>query len=102
MPVVVADNSTDPPGVLISLKAVPGAKRTEVVGLLGERLKVRVAAPPEDGRANTAIRELLAAELGVRAANVEITRGHTSAEKTVRVKGVSLAAVEARYGPRSA
>jgi uncharacterized protein (TIGR00251 family) len=76
---------------------VPGAKRTEVVGPLGERLKVRVAAPPEDGRANRAICRLLAKELGVRVADVAIIRGHSTAEKTARVGGVSLDAVRTRW-----
>lgn len=97
MPFATADNSTDPPGVLIALKAVPGARNTEVVRLLGDRLKVRIAAPPEDGKANKAICSLLAKELGVRAATVQIIRGHSTAEKTARVGGVALAVVLARW-----
>ncbi len=77
-------------GVLLSIKAVPGAKRDEVVGILGDRLKVRIIAPPEGGKANDAIRELLAQELGVRVRDVEVVRGHTNAEKTVRVSGIGL------------
>jgi len=53
---------------LIAVKAVPGAARDEIAGLLGERLKVRVAAPPEDGKANEAICRVLAAALGLRSA----------------------------------
>jgi len=97
MPMVTVDNSTSPPGVFIAIKAVPGAKRTEVVGPLGERLKVRIAAPPEDGKANKAICALLAKELGVRVADVTIVRGHSTAEKTARVGGVSVDAVRMRW-----
>jgi uncharacterized protein (TIGR00251 family) len=75
------------PDFTIPVKAVPGARRDEVVGMLGERLKVRVSAPPEGGRANRAICALIAAALGVRARDVEIAAGHASAEKTVRVHG---------------
>jgi len=72
----------------IDLKVVPGAARSEVVGPLGERLKVRVAAPPEGGRANRAVVELLREWLG--ADVVEIVAGHGSPKKTVRVRGGRL------------
>lgn len=93
MPFATDDKSA----ALIAVKAVPGAKRDEVVGRLGERLKVRVSQPPEGGKANRAICELLAEELGVRPSAVTIVRGQSSAEKTVRVEGVSAAAVLARW-----
>jgi uncharacterized protein (TIGR00251 family) len=95
---VVRPDPADPGGaVLLDLKAVPGAKRDSVAGRLGDRLKVRVSAPPEGGKANDAIRALLAAELGVRERDVQIVRGHTSPEKTVRIAGVSAAAIESRW-----
>lgn len=71
----------------LAIKVVPGASRTEVAGVLGDRLKVRVAAPPEGGKANRALVEVLSRWLGVR--DVEIVAGHSSAEKTVRVSGLS-------------
>lgn len=77
-------------GVLLNIKAVPGAKRSEIAGVLGDRLKVRVAAPPEDGKANAAIAELLAKEFKVRTRDVEIIRGHSNPEKTVRVRGITV------------
>lgn len=83
--------------VLIAVKAVPGASRDAVAGRLGERLKVRVAAPPEGGKANKAICALLAAELGVRPSDVEVVQGHGRAEKVVRVAGVSAAAVDGKW-----
>ena len=46
--------------LVLRVKAVPGAKRDAIAGALGDRLKIRVAAPPEDGQANAAIRALLA------------------------------------------
>ena len=85
-------------GVLIAIKAVPGAKRDEIVGLLGERLKVRVSAPPEGGKANKAICALLAKEFGVSKGDVEIVAGTMNAEKTVRVVGVRAAAVKSTWG----
>jgi uncharacterized protein (TIGR00251 family) len=66
---------------------VPGASRSEIVGPLGRRLKVRVAAPPEGGKANRAVVELLRGWLGV--AGVEIVAGRGRAEKTARVAGIA-------------
>ena len=85
-------------GALVAVRAVPGAKRDEIAGPLGDRLKVRVAAPPEGGRANDAIRALVAGALGVRARDVEIVAGATSREKTLRVSGVGVAAAAERLG----
>lgn len=88
----------EPAGVLLHVKAVPGAKRDGIVGALGERLKVRVSAPPEGGRANGAICSLLAERLGLSARDVEVVRGATSAEKVVRVRGLTVEGVRARLG----
>jgi uncharacterized protein (TIGR00251 family) len=71
--------------VLICVKAVPGASRDQIAGVLGDRLKVKVAAPPEGGKANKAICAIIAKELGVKPAQVEIVSGASSAEKVVRV-----------------
>jgi uncharacterized protein (TIGR00251 family) len=69
------------------VKVVPGAARSEVVGVLGNRLKVRVAAPAEGGKANRALEKLLKEWLG--ATVVEIVAGLSAATKTVRARGVS-------------
>ncbi len=73
-------------GIEIKLKVVPGASRSRIVGPLGDRLKVKVAAPPEDGKANRAVVELLARWLGTEA--IEIVAGHGHPEKTARVRGL--------------
>ncbi len=77
--------------VLIRVKAVPGSSRDEVSGVLGDRLKVRLSAPPEGGKANQALRGLLAAALGVRTRDVTVESGAASPEKVVRVRGVNVA-----------
>jgi uncharacterized protein (TIGR00251 family) len=71
----------------LRIKVVPGASRTGIAGTLGDRLKVRIAAPAEGGKANRALVSVLSEWLGVR--DVEIVAGHSSAEKTVRVSGLS-------------
>jgi uncharacterized protein (TIGR00251 family) len=93
----LATDAPDGSGALLRVKAVPGAKRDEVVGRLGDRLKVRVTAPPEGGRANAAICELLARELGVKPREVEVVQGGGSAEKVVMVRGVTAADVGRRW-----
>jgi uncharacterized protein len=73
----------------IKVKAVPGATRNEIVGTLGDRLKVRVAAPPEGGKANKAICTLIAKALIVKTNQVLVLTGKTSAQKTIEVEGIS-------------
>lgn len=77
-------------GVLIRVKAVPGARADAIAGLLGDRLKVRISAPPEAGRANAAIVALLARSLGVRVADIELVRGGSSPEKVFHVSGIDV------------
>lgn len=71
----------------LALTVQPGAKRTGVVGEHGDTLKVRVAAPADGGRANRALCEFLARELGVPIRAVEVVHGASSRVKTVAVDG---------------
>jgi uncharacterized protein len=71
----------------------PGAGRTAVVGRHGDAVKLRVAAPPEGGRANEAVAGLLATTLGVPLERVSLTLGQTSRSKRYRVEQVDLDAV---------
>ena len=77
--------------MVLSVHAQPGAGRTQVVGRHGHALKVRVAAPPEQGRANDALVALLADRLGVAAKSVTLTTGATSRTKQFRIEGVDPA-----------
>lgn len=74
--------------IRIAVKAVPGSRKDQIVGLLGDRLKIKVAAAPEDGKANAAICALLAASLGVKARGVNVVSGHAHPEKTISVTGI--------------
>jgi uncharacterized protein (TIGR00251 family) len=82
----------------IAIKAVPGAKRDEIAGRLGDRLKIRICAPPEGGKANDAICAVIAAALGLKPRDVRIVSGHGRPEKVVEVSGVSEGAVRALMG----
>ncbi len=85
-------------GVMVAVKVHPGARRAGLLGrvpdVAGERLKIAVAEPPEDGRANRAVCALLAAALDVPARDVDVAQGAASRLKTLRVSGdaTSLAA----------
>jgi uncharacterized protein (TIGR00251 family) len=80
----------------LKVKVVPGARRTEIAGRYDDGLKVRVAAPPEDGKANRALVEVLARELGVKDGAVRIVRGHSSAQKLVEIDELTIDEVWAR------
>jgi uncharacterized protein (TIGR00251 family) len=78
-------------GVLsISVHAQPGAKRTEVAGLHGESLKIRVAAPALEDRANEALIEFVAKKLAVAKRDVTIASGEKSREKRLEIRGASV------------
>ncbi|TMG83104.1 MAG: YggU family protein [Betaproteobacteria bacterium] len=71
--------------VTLTIHAQPGAKKTEVAGVHGDALKIRVASPPDEGRANEELRRFLADAFGVPRRNVTLVRGDTGRRKTVRI-----------------
>ena len=77
--------STRGNGVLLQLSVVPTARRTEVDGLHDGALRVRLAAPPIDGRANEALVAWLTRSLGVPKRDVEVLRGESSRRKQVAI-----------------
>jgi uncharacterized protein (TIGR00251 family) len=76
----------DGAALVLHLHVQPGAKRTEVAGLHGDAVKLRLAAPPVDGKANAELKRFLADAFGVAARDVAIVRGETSRRKTVRIE----------------
>jgi uncharacterized protein (TIGR00251 family) len=85
-------------GCRIRVRAQPRASRTEVAGLHGESLRIRIASPPVDGAANEALIRFLAERLGVARRRVTLLRGESSRDKTVDVEGVSAVEASARLG----
>jgi len=83
-------------GVTLRLHIQPGAKKTEVVGLHGEALKIRLAAPPVDGKANACLLAFLADRFGVAKSAVSLLSGDSSRAKRVHVSGVTDAEAKAR------
>jgi uncharacterized protein len=86
------------PTCTLAIKAIPNAPRSEVMGWLGAALKVKVHAPPVEGRANDALCEFLADELDLPRRAVTVLRGDTSRQKVVRIEGLDLPAVKAKLG----
>lgn len=76
-------------GCAISIRVQPGASRDRVAGFRDGTLRVSVTAPPQDGRANAAVLELLAETLGVAKSRLRILRGHSSRDKVVAVEGMA-------------
>ena len=76
----------------LQVKVVPGASRNKVVGMLGDALKVQVAAAPEKGKANDAVRQVLADFFGVKIGQIQLISGQTQPRKTFLVNGVNDAA----------
>lgn len=77
-------------GVTIAVRAQPGAKRTKVVGVHGDELKIAVQAPPVEGRANEALITFLAETLDVEKSKVTLLTGEISRSKVFLVRGVNL------------
>jgi uncharacterized protein (TIGR00251 family) len=86
----------EPRRARLHLRVSPGADRPAVVGRHGDAWKIRVVAPPERGRANASIVELLAASLELRRPDVRVVSGTTSRDKVVELTGLTLAEAEQR------
>ncbi len=82
-----------PVDVLLRLHVQPGAGRAAVMGRHGDALKVKVAAPPLQGRANTAVCELVGELFGVPVSRVELVSGQTHRDKRIRIREVDPAHV---------
>ena len=78
----------------ITVKVVPGSSRTEIAGVYGEMLKIKVAAPPEKGKANKALLEFIAKQLGIRKNALQIESGQTSCVKQIRIDNVTAEQIQ--------
>jgi len=86
----------------VRLRVSPGAGRAEIIGRHGDAWKVRVAAPPEHGRANEAVLRLVAEALAVPREALTLVSGHGGRDKIVELTGVGPALVERRLASASA
>jgi uncharacterized protein (TIGR00251 family) len=80
----------------LKVKAVPNATANAVAGRLGDAWKIRLHAPPEDGKANKALLDFLSEKLALPRTALALAVGNASREKLVSINGLSLSSVEAR------
>jgi len=86
----------EPRSIRLNLRVSPGAGRSAVVGRHGDAWKLRVAAPPERGRANASVVSLLATSLEIGRPDVRIVSGAVSRDKVVEIVGLTLEEAEQR------
>ena len=87
-----------PDSASLELKVIPNAPHDAIAGWLGAELKVKIHAPALDGRANEAVVEFLARELGLPRRAVTLVRGDKSRHKVVRIEGLAGTEVRRRLG----
>ena len=91
-----------PGGVDLAIRLQPRSAKDEIVGLIGNELKIKVTAPPVDDAANHALIELLAEKLNCSRGAIRIVRGKTSRHKAVRILGVTAETILHLLLPNSA
>ena len=85
----------------LRLRVAPGSRRPGIAGRYGTGWKVRVAEPPEDGRANEAVLALLSRTLELPRSAVSVVSGHAARDKIVALEGIDCTAVDRRLAERS-
>ena len=80
-------------GVVIRVHVQPKARREQIIGMHGGRIKLAVTEPPDKGKANEAVVRLVAAALNLSASHVELLRGDTSRQKDLLVRNLDAAEV---------
>lgn len=86
---MIAAVRQDGADLLLDVRVQPRASKTEFAGLMGDRLRVRLQAPPVDGKANASLVEFVADAFGVARSCVVLEKGATGRDKRLRVRGVS-------------
>ena len=83
---------------ILPFHIVPNSKQNKVVGQHGEAIKIKLRAPALEGKANAALRALLAEELKIPKRNIVLERGQQSRDKLIRIEGLSEEDVQCRLG----
>ena len=77
------------PHIKFNVHVLPKSSRDEILGFINGKLKVKVAAPPEDGKANDRLKEIFSVAFNVPKSKVKIVRGRTSRLKTILIEGIN-------------
>ncbi len=85
-------------GIMLHIHLQPKAKKDEIVGSYGNKLKIRLTAPPIEGKANEALRKFLARVLKVPRSAISIVRGDLSRQKDIYIEGLDLDTAQERLG----
>ncbi len=86
-------------GIILRVHLQPRAKKNEIVGIHGDSIKIRLKAPPVDGKANEEARRFLAKVLGIKRQQVILRAGTTSRSKSFLIKDVDINTIENKLGP---
>ncbi len=84
-------------GSLLLLYIQPGASKSEVAGLHGDRLKIRIKAPPVEGEANRELISFISSELGISSSKVHLVRGEASRQKDILIEGSEAEKIKALF-----
>lgn len=90
------DLQSTPDGVILPVQAQPGARKNGITGHHAGRLKVAVTQAPEKGKANKALVQVLAEQLGLTRSQITLVAGETSSQKKFLVQGVTAAELQSR------
>ncbi len=87
------------PNVVIRVRVVPRSSRNQILGLDNGIFKVKLTAPPVEGKANSALVKFLAKGLGIPKTDIEIVAGERSKTKSILVRGLTLDEINERLNP---
>lgn len=82
----------------LKVRVVPNARRNEIVGAYGDAVKVKVQAPAMDGKANAALLEFLASQLGLPVSDLQVVQGGKSRSKVIAITGLDAGEARRRLG----
>jgi len=94
------EHSVSDGNIIFSVRVVPRASRSEIVGEQDGLLRVRIAAPPVDGAANEELVRVLAKEFGVARRSISIISGHSSRVKKISIEALMPAKLKAAVRPK--
>lgn len=78
-----------PEGIIFNLRVIPRSSRCEITGIQNDALKLKITAPPVEGKANEECIRFLSDQLGIKKNRIAIKAGHKSKNKTIAISGIT-------------